>query len=124
MTTIQQVVVVLGASPKAERFSNQAVRMLKVHGYKVIPIHSSVAMIEDLPVIKNLREVQAEVSTLSIYVGPERSVGLIEDILALHPARVVLNPGAESPALENALLAHGIHVVQDCTLRMLREARF
>ena len=124
MTTTEQVVVVLGASPKAERFSNQAVCLLKEHGYTVIPVNPAFASIEDLPVAKDLRAVRDAVFTLSVYVGPERSAALLDDMIALRPARVVLNPGTESPALETALSAHGIHVVRDCTLRMLREGRF
>ena len=124
MTNPLQVVVVLGASPKAERFSNQAVRLLKEHGYSVIPVNPVAARIEDLPVVKDLRAIGDGVFTLSVYVGPERSAALIDDIVALRPARVILNPGTESPTLESALTTHGIHVVQDCTLRMLREGRF
>ncbi len=116
--------MVLGASPKAERFSNQAVRLLKEHGYTVIPVHAVAASIEDLPAVKDLHAIRDKVFTLSVYLGAERSGVLADAIIALRPARVVLNPGTESPALENNLKAHGIDVVQDCTLRMLREGRF
>lgn len=120
----QPVVVVLGASPKAERFSNQAVRLLTEHDYLVIPVNPRCASIEGLPVAKDLRAIHQLVFTLTVYVGPERSAALIDEVIALNPQRVVLNPGAESPELQSALTAHGIRVVQDCTLRMLREGRF
>jgi len=123
-TTSNDVVVVLGASPKAERFSNQAVRLLIEHGYAVIPVNPAFASIEELPTAKDLRAIRAAVSTLSVYVGPERSATMLDDMVVLHPARVVLNPGTESPVLEAALRTHGIEVVHDCTLRMLREGRF
>lgn len=125
MTQISgQVVVVLGASPKPERFSNQAVRLLKQHGYVVIPVNSIAESIEGLPTAKDLRAIRGAVFTLSVYVGPQRSAALMDDMIALHPARVVLNPGTESPMLESGLSAHGIQVVQDCTLQMLRGGRF
>ncbi len=124
MTTTRQVVVVLGASPKVERFSNQAVRLLKAYGYTVIPVHPAVARIEDLPVAKDLRAIHDVVFTLSVYVGPQRSTALIDDMVTLRPTRVVLNPGTESSVLETALTVHGIEVINDCTLRMLREGRF
>lgn len=124
MITDRQVVVVLGASPKAERFSNQAVRLLTEHDYFVIPVNPGCASIDGLPVAKDLRAIHQMVFTLTVYVGPERSAALIDDMIALNPQRVVLNPGTESPELQSALAGHGIHVVQDCTLRMLREGRF
>ena len=38
-TAADHVVAVLGASRKPARYSNQAVRLLKTSGYRVIPIH-------------------------------------------------------------------------------------
>ena len=35
----KETVVVLGASPKGERYSNQAVLALVGHGHRVIPVH-------------------------------------------------------------------------------------
>lgn len=116
--------MVLGASPKAERFSNQAVGLLKERGYTVIPVHATAARIEGLPVIKDLHAIRDKVFTLSVYLGPKRSAMLADAMIALRPARVVLNPGTESPALAGRLKEAGIEVVEDCTLRMLREERF
>jgi hypothetical protein len=117
-------VVVLGASPNPQRFSNQAVRLLKEHGHDVIPVNPAAGRIEGVDAVKDLPSIRAAVDTLSVYVGPQRSAPLIPQILALKPRRVVLNPGTESDALEQALRAAGIVVLRDCTLRMLREGRF
>ena len=117
-------VVVLGASPKPARYANQAVRDLKERGYQVIPVHPKIAMIEHLPVVHNLRAISATVHTLTLYVGPERSRGMIDDILRLHPRRVILNPGTESFELEQRLHERHIPTVHGCTLVMLRTAQF
>jgi hypothetical protein len=45
-------------------------------------------------------------------------------ILALRPGRVILNPGTESPALEQALTTAGIPWQHACTLVMLRTGQF
>ena len=117
-------VVVLGASPKPSRYANQAIRDLKERGYQVIPIHPKIAEIEDLPVVHNLRAVSGTVHTLTLYVGPERSRGMIDDIIHLNPRRVILNPGTESPDLEQRLHQRHIPLVHGCTLVMLRTAQF
>ena len=44
----QQTVVVLGASPKPERYSNKAIRLLQQHRHRVIPVHPAIAKIEGL----------------------------------------------------------------------------
>jgi predicted CoA-binding protein len=117
-------VVVLGASPKPARYANQAVRDLKERGYQVIPVHPKIAMIEQLPVAHNLRAISDTVHTLTLYVGPERSREMIDDILHLNPRRVILNPGTESTELEQRLHQRRIPVVHGCTLVMLRTAQF
>jgi hypothetical protein len=121
---MRQIVAVLGTSHKPERYSNQAVRMLKEYGHEVVPVTPGRAVIEDLPVVADLASIASPVDTLTLYVGPERSAHLQEAIVALKPGRVILNPGTESPALEQALTEAGIPWQHACTLVMLRTGQF
>jgi predicted CoA-binding protein len=75
-------------------------------------------------VVPSLRQVDAPVHTLTLYVGPERLLPLLDDIIHLHPRRVIFNPGTECPPLEERLHRHGIPFVQGCTLVMLRTGQF
>ncbi len=117
-------VAVLGASHKPERYSNQAVRMLKEYGHEVVPVTPGRAVIEDLTVSPDLGSIEGPVDTLTLYVGPERIAQLQHSILALRPGRVILNPGTESPTLEQALTEAGIHWQHACTLFLLRTGQF
>jgi predicted CoA-binding protein len=117
-------VAVLGASHKPERYSNQAVRMLKEYGHEVVPVTPGRTVIEDLPVAPDLGSIVGPVDTLTLYVGPERSAQLQDAILALKPGRVILNPGTESPDLEKALDGAGIPWLHACTLVLLRTGQF
>jgi hypothetical protein len=121
---VDHVVVVLGASPKATRYSNMAVRQLQAKGYRVIPVHPKAGAICELPVVHSLRDIQEQVHTLTLYLGPLHSRGQIDDIIALAPARVIFNPGTESPPLEARLRSAGIQCLHDCTLVMLRSGLF
>ncbi len=120
----EHCVVILGASPKPARYAYQALRLLDDMGYRVIPIHSNFERIDEIPVVDRLANIQEPVHTLTLYVGPERSQGLIGDIVALRPGRVIFNPGTESPALEAALSAAGIPSERACTLVLLRTGQF
>ncbi|MET0065302.1 MAG: CoA-binding protein [Candidatus Thiodiazotropha sp.] len=117
-------VVVLGASNKPLRYSNQAVRLLTEKGYRVTPVHPKVEMIEGLKVAPNLSSIQEPVDTLTLYVGPERIQPMLNDIIGLRPQRVILNPGTESPELIHRLQQSGIHHLEACTLVMLRIGTF
>lgn len=121
---MKQTVAVLGASHKPERYSNKAVCMLKEYGHDVIPVTPGRAVIEDLPVVADLSSIDKPVDTLTMYVGPERSSQMLDAIVGLKPKRVILNPGTESPELEQALDQAGIPWQHACTLVMLRTNQF
>jgi len=120
----ERTVVVLGASDNPERYSNRAVRLLKAEGYKVIPVHPVLGIIEGLEVRHGLAEIQEKVETLTVYLSPARSEPLVGDILRLKPQRVILNPGSESRRLEDGLGGSGIQILKACTLVMLSTGQF
>jgi predicted CoA-binding protein len=124
MTVTKQRVVVLGASPKPERYSNRAVRLLVKHGHEVVPVHPAISSIEGLTVVPGLEEVSGHVDTVTLYLSAKRSSLLKAPLMKLHPDRVIFNPGAENPALSAALEAQGIHTEDACTLVMLETNQF
>lgn len=117
-------VVVLGASDKSERYSYKALKLLLEHGYDVIPIHPILETIEGTKVVKNLGDIQVQVYTITVYVGPERIKPLISEIIALKPQRVILNPGTESDELKKALKEASIPYLEACTLVLLNTGQF
>lgn len=119
-----EIIAVLGASPKPDRYSNQAVRLLKEHNYPVIPISPAFKTIEDLPAVKNLTDIDQPIHTLTLYMNPRRLEPLIQDIVNLKPKRVIFNPGTESPSLQKSLSEAGIEWLEACTLVMLKTNQF
>ena len=117
-------VVILGASAKPGRYANMAQRQLMAQGYRVIPVHPKMKEIEGVPVVHTLRAIADPVHTLTLYVGPHRSLPLIEDIIRLNPRRVIFNPGTESELLQADLRRRHIAQVHGCTLVMLRTGQF
>ena len=117
-------VAVLGASRKPHRYSNQAVAALKAHGYRVTPVNPAYDEIEDLPVARSLAELPRGIHTLTVYVGPYHLRPMIEEIVALRPQRVILNPGTESAELQRALDDAGIRYLEACTLVLLATGQY
>ena len=119
-----QTVVVLGASAKPQRYSYKAVQLLRRHGHKIIPVHPKLDKVDDLNVVAQLADIHEAVDTLTLYIGPERSQLLHDDIISLSPRRVIFNPGTASRELEKKLSRAGISYVHDCTLVMLQSNDF
>jgi len=117
-------VAVLGASPNKERYSNKAVLALRAHGHEVVPVNPTQATIEGLTVAKTLSAIKGPVDTVTVYVGPQHIGGLIPEIVALNPKRVIINPGAESDELIKGLKAANIPYEEACTLVLLRTGQF
>ena len=117
-------VVVLGASPKPERYSNMAVEQLLDNGHEVLPVNPLGKVIHGQVSYKQLSDISIPIDTITLYVGEKRLMPLAEQIIALKPHRIIMNPGAESDDLESLAQAHHIEVVRGCTLVMLRTQQF
>lgn len=117
-------VAVLGATPKAGRFSHQAVLLLKKHGYAITPIHPKFEQIEGLDVSKSLADIEAPIDTLTLYVGAAKLDDMVGEVIQANPSRVIFNPGTESRKLQQALTDNDIEWREDCTLVMLNGGSF
>ncbi|MFH0911266.1 MAG: CoA-binding protein [Planctomycetota bacterium] len=117
-------VAVLGASPKEERYSNKAVKMLLGRGHTVFPLHPACPSIHGLACTARLEDLPKPIHTLTVYLNEANSTRLIPKIIDLHPQRIILNPGAENPHLEEKAIAAGITVLNACTLVLLTTNQF
>jgi uncharacterized protein len=119
-----KTVVVLGATPKTDRYAFLAMQRLREHGHQAIPVNPAFTEVLGEKCHPSIRDVPAPIDTVTMYLGPARSTPLIDEILAAKPHRIIFNPGAENEALAKAAQAAGIEVVNDCTLVMLNTGAF
>lgn len=119
-----ETVVVLGASPKPARYSNQAIHMLRDYGHDVIPVNPIQHEIAGLAVAPSLQAIARPVDTVTVYVSPAHLEPLLDGLLALKPKRVIFNPGAEHPGIAAQLEQAGIATEDACTLVLLRSRQF
>ncbi len=119
-----ETVAVLGASPKPERYSHRAVRLLQEHGHRVIPVNPGHDRIDGLPVARRLADIHDPVDTVTVYLSPDMLTRLMPELIALKPGRVLFNPGSESDTLAKALTEAGIPNENVCTLVLLRTGQY
>jgi len=122
---MSETVAVLGASPKPQRYSNQAIHLLRSYGHTVLPVNPAHTEIEGLRVVAHVDDLpHGRVDTVTVYVSPQHSDPLLPGLLRLRPRRVIFNPGAENPVLERELEKAGIKVEEACTLVLLRTGQY
>jgi predicted CoA-binding protein len=117
------LIVVLGASPNPERFSNKAVRRLLKNNFQVIAIGKKEGMIENLKIITGQPPL-TDVHTILIYLAPYHQGEIFDYVISLRPKRIIFNPGTESPEFEEFLESYNIEIIRDCSLVMLAMGRF
>jgi predicted CoA-binding protein len=111
--------VVLGASLKEHRASNQAVHKLKRNGFEAVPIGIRAGSIAGIDIIHGTPEVE-DVHTLTLYLNPQRQEPFYDYILNdLKPKRIIFNPGSENFELMRLAKDKGIETEMACTLVML-----
>lgn len=115
--------MVVGASPKPERFSYKAVSLLNTYEHPVIAIGIRKGNINGIEIIKE-RPHFGDIHTVTLYIGPDRQIDYFDYILSLKPKRIIFNPGTENPELCELAQKNGIDVVENCTLVMLNSGIF
>ena len=119
-----ETVAVLGASHKPERYSNQAIHLLRQYGHTVIPVNPIQREIAGLPVAVSLAAITQAVDTVTVYVSPVHLDPLVDSLIKLKPKRVIFNPGAEHPSVAAKLEKAGIATEEACTLVLLHTRQF
>lgn len=120
----KHAVAVLGASPKPERYSNKAIRLLLEHDHAVFPVHPAMDEVEGLPVNKSLSDINGPIDTLTVYISSKHSSPMTDEIVRMKPGRVIFNPGTENPELYTCLETAGIPFEEACTLVLLNSNQF
>ena len=119
-----ETVAILGASPKPDRYAYKAFQLLRDYGHRPVAINPAFDEILGQKCYPKISDAPKPIDTVTLYLGAARSNPLIDEIIATKPRRIIMNPGAENPALAELAEESGIEVVEGCTLVMLRTGQF
>ena len=111
-----KTVAVIGASNDRSKFGNKAVRAFQQTGHKVFPVHPAQTEVEGLPCFKGIREVPERPNLVSVYVGPERLLGILPDIAARGCDELWLNPGTVSEEVLTKAEELGLKTRELCSI--------
>lgn len=112
----RKTVAVVGASTDRTKFGNKAVRAYIRQGWDVYPISVKAEEIEGCQAYQSLSDLPAHMNRVTVYVPPGVGLQIIEEIAAIRPDEVFLNPGAESDALIAKARSLGLDPIQACSI--------
>lgn len=110
--------LVIGASPKPDRYSYQAVANLTTNGHETIALGNRNGEIGPITITTEKLPFE-NIDSVSLYLSAANQGDYENYILNLKPKRVIFNPGAENPDFYERLDQSGIEAVEACTLVML-----
>lgn len=110
--------LVIGGSENPERYSNKAIKKLRLHGHEVLSIGAKAGREGDVD-IQVERTNFSDIHTVTLYIGPKNQPEYYNYILSLKPTRVLFNPGTENSEFENLLKENNIDYEEACTLVLL-----
>src|SRR5215475_4924606 len=103
---MEKKTLVLGASDNPSRYSYLAIQRLRKNNHPVVAIGRKNTQVADVN-IEKVPGPQNSVDTVTIYLNPMNQKEYYDFILSLKPKRIIFNPGAENPELEDlAAKAH------------------
>lgn len=113
----------LGASDNPARYSFLALQKLRKAGHEVIGIGKKEAKVGDIAVRAAMQPLK-DVHTVTLYLNPVNQRQYYDYILALHPKRIIFNPGAENSELQQLAESRGIATMNACTLVLLSTGQY
>src|SRR6185295_11679631 len=111
-----KTVAVIGASSNREKWGNKAVRAFAQQGYTVYPVNPNEPEIEGLKSYASIKDVPVRPQKISVYVPPQRLLGLLPDIAARGCDELFLNPGTESDEVLAECERLGFNAIQACSI--------
>lgn len=115
--------LVIGASLKEERYSNKAIQMLREYKHEVVAHGLKEGRILDVEILKDWKD-YTDIDTVTLYLNPARQEEFYDDIIKLHPRRVIFNPGTENSEFVSLLSKNNIQSEEACTLVLLRTEQY
>lgn len=119
----QKHTLVLGASANPQRYSFLAINKLTAHGHPVSAVGLREGQVGNVPLVTGQPALE-NVDTITLYLSAANQRQYYDYILSLHPKRIIFNPGAENPELEELAIQHQITPLDACTLVMLSTGQY
>jgi len=116
------VVAVVGASRDRNKFGNKAVRAHLNRGFDVYPVNLHEKEIEGLDVYRSVLDIPAEIDRVIVYLPPETTSDVLDDIAQKGTKEIYFNPGSWNDRVVAKANAAGLNVIIECAIIAIGES--
>jgi len=121
---MKEIVAIIGASNKPDRYAYKALKNLLSKGHIPVPINPRLEDIDGLKCYPNLESYPDKIDTITLYLRPAHLLPMVPQIIKIKPKRVIFNPGTEDAEIMEQLEEKGIEAQEACTLVLLNTNQF
>jgi predicted CoA-binding protein len=122
---MSKTTLVIGASENPERYSNMAMKMLKSYQHPVLAFGKRKGEVAGIVIENDLGSFKENpVDTITLYLNPMNQARYYNELINLHPQRVIFNPGTENDEFQDMLKEKNIPFEEACTLVLLRTGQY
>lgn len=111
-----KTIAIIGASNSHQKFGNKAVRAYLKRGWKVFPVNLTEDKIEGLVVYRNIKDIKEEIERISIYLPPDKTMSVLDDISIKKSKEIFFNPGSENKEILDKADKLGLNTVAACSI--------
>ena len=115
--------LILGASANDNRYSYRAAQMLLAANHPIIMVGNKSGEINGHAILTSFPK-DANIHTITLYLGAPRQKAYYEDILQSGAKRIIFNPGTINPELKQKAQEVGIYCEEACNLVKLATGQF
>jgi predicted CoA-binding protein len=113
---VTKTVAVVGASANRAKFGNKALRAFQAQGYRVIPINPNEREVEGIETYASVLDVPGPIDMATVYVQPDVTLRLLDELAQKGIHEVWVNPGAEDDEVMAEARRKGLNVIFACSI--------
>ena len=89
-----RTIAVVGASTNRAKYGNKCVRAYRHAGWEVFPVNLRAGEIEGSKSYRSLADIPVELDRISVYLPPQRTLDVLDEIAAKANSVTFFNPGS------------------------------
>ena len=119
LASTEIMIAVVGATDSPGKYGGIIYRDLKSLGYRVRAVNPNRETVDGDECYRNLAALPERPEIIDMVVPPETGLGVAREALSLGYDNLWLQPGAESPALEEFLLKKQVNFLADSCIMVI-----